>query len=450
MKYSIEDSTLSYIADAIRAKEGSSDLIPVIEMGDRIHEIATGSTVLVSAPNGAEVHLETAVVVGGSVSAFLATTDVEEGENFSVWRFTNVQNDTWYAVATYNGETQRQVISVESTYLAYFSFNPDEDDDTGGGTGGDDFTLSDASYLFYNGARLSEKDALMVRLKDLTTTSNMFQGCSDMTSIDVSGLDTSKVVDMSAMFANCNNLSALDVSGFDVGSVQKMGSMFTGCSNLTELDVGDWDTSALTLMTTMFAACSKLSTLNVSGWDTGGVTNMDRMFRGCSSLTHIDVSKWDTSNVTSMQYMFENCSSLVSVDLRGWDTGRAKTIGGMFTGCSALEAIIGFSATNKAGLSITFPIGTASKPCALKRLTFRTDLPDGTYSIRSAINIKYCSFDRYGMVEMFSTLPDISALGLSSGYSTITITGNPCVTDGTLTDEDRAIATTKGWTLVEA
>lgn len=118
-KYSIEDSTLSYIADAIRAKEGSSDLIPVIEMGDRIHEIATGSTVLVSAPNGAEVHLENA---NWSTGVGLASTDGEVGDKFTLWRFTNLENGIWYAVVTYNGETQRQIISIENTYAVSFTF----------------------------------------------------------------------------------------------------------------------------------------------------------------------------------------------------------------------------------------------------------------------------------------------------------------------------------------
>ena len=37
-KYTIEDTTLSAIADAIRLKEGSSELIAVLEMAQRIAE----------------------------------------------------------------------------------------------------------------------------------------------------------------------------------------------------------------------------------------------------------------------------------------------------------------------------------------------------------------------------------------------------------------------------
>lgn len=214
--------------------------------------------------------------------------------------------------------------------------------ETGGGA---DFTINDASYLFYSRARLSQYDNIISLLKDVTNMNSMYYNCQYSMSLDVSKLDTSKVTDMSHMFNNCSKLQSLDMSNFD------------------------------------------------------------------------------TSKVTSMQNMFANCK--------------------------AMTEIIGFSAINKAGVNIGFPYGsTASSKMALNRLTFRTDLPEGTYSIRSAINIKYCSFDREGMVEMFNTLPDITAANVSASYSKITITGNTCVTDGTLTEEDKAIATAKGWTLV--
>ena len=44
-KYSIEDTTLTGIADAIRAKEGSTGVIPVPEIPSRIAAIQTGPDV---------------------------------------------------------------------------------------------------------------------------------------------------------------------------------------------------------------------------------------------------------------------------------------------------------------------------------------------------------------------------------------------------------------------
>ena len=44
-KYSIEDTTLTGIGDAIRAKEGSTGVIPVPEIPSRIAAIQTGADV---------------------------------------------------------------------------------------------------------------------------------------------------------------------------------------------------------------------------------------------------------------------------------------------------------------------------------------------------------------------------------------------------------------------
>ena len=123
---------------------------------------------------------------------------------------------------------------------------------------------------------------------------------------------------------------------------------------------------------------------------------------------------------------------------------------GIFSYCTALAEILGFSAMCAEGLDVGLPKGGQySGTFALRRLTFRTDLPDGQYSIRSNIDIRYCSFDRAGMVEMFGTLPDLNGSGVSTSNRKITITANPCVKNGTLTSADRSIATAKGWTLVE-
>lgn len=45
---------------------------------------------------------------------------------------------------------------------------------------------------------------------------SMFSGCSGLTSIDVSGFNTSKVINMINMFGGCTSLVKLDVSNFDI------------------------------------------------------------------------------------------------------------------------------------------------------------------------------------------------------------------------------------------
>ena len=94
-----------------------------------------------------------------------------------------------------------------------------------------------------------------------------------------------------------------------------MSSMFAYCSGLTSLDLSGFDTSAVTSMDYMFAYCSGLTSLNLSGFDTSAVTNMEMMFNNCSKLTSLNLSSFDTSAVTSMGYMFAYCSNLTSLIL---------------------------------------------------------------------------------------------------------------------------------------
>ena len=101
----------------------------------------------------------------------------------------------------------------------------------------------------------------------LTGMSNMFNGCSGLTRIDLSGFDTSQVASMGNMFQNCHNLTSLDLSGFDTSQVTEMGFMFNGCSGLTSLDLSGFDTSKVTTsMNLMFNGCSNLRLVAISGF----------------------------------------------------------------------------------------------------------------------------------------------------------------------------------------
>ena len=145
--------------------------------------------------------------------------------------------------------------------------------------------------------------------------SSMFAYCSGLTSLDLSGFDTSAVTSMSHMFYSCSGLTSLNLSGFDTSAVTSMDSMFAYCSNLTSLNLSGFNTSAVTSMSHMFESCSGLTSLDLSGFNTSAVTSMDSMFESCSGLTSLDLSGFNTSAVTSMDYMFAYCSNLTSLIL---------------------------------------------------------------------------------------------------------------------------------------
>lgn len=97
--------------------------------------------------------------------------------------------------------------------------------------------------------------------------SNMFNGCSNLVSVNTEDWDTSNVTDMSGMFSECSSLTQLDLSNFNTALVWSMSSMFWKCTSLTTLDLSNWDTASIfdksMDMFSMLDGCTSLHTLRL-------------------------------------------------------------------------------------------------------------------------------------------------------------------------------------------
>ena len=80
--------------------------------------------------------------------------------------------------------------------------------------------------------------------------------------------------------------------------------MFNDIHNLTTLDLSNFNTSKVTDMSYMFYYMTSLTSLNLSSFNTSKVTDMSYMFSEMFNLTLLDISNFDTSNVTKMNQMF--------------------------------------------------------------------------------------------------------------------------------------------------
>ena len=125
-------------------------------------------------------------------------------------------------------------------------------------------------------------------------------------------LNTSEVTNMAHMFNTCSSLTGVDLSGFNTSKVTDMRVMFCNCTGLTSLDLSSFNTSNVTNMFNMFGGCSGLTSLDLSSFNTSNVTEMGRLLYGCSRLTAVYVGEdWNTEAVTSSSYMFHNNNNLV-------------------------------------------------------------------------------------------------------------------------------------------
>ena len=276
-------------------------------------------------------------------------------------------------------------------------------------SGLDTSSVIDMSFMFYGCSKLSSLDLSSFDTSQVTGMSGMFYHCSSLASLDLSSFGTSNVESMFHMFYGCSKLSSLDLSSFDTSKVTSMGGMFYGCSKLASLDLSSLDTSSVTSMSSMFSGCSSLKSLDLSSLDTSSVTDMSSMFRGCSKLVELNLSSLDTSKVKEgsrseggMSSMFSGCSSLVSLDLSSFDTSNVTGMGGMFSGCSKL-ATLDLSSFNTSNVK-----GNSGSPRGM------SEMFSGCSSL---INLDLSSFDTSNvgyMSRMFDGCLRLETLNLSS------------------------------------
>ena len=205
--------------------------------------------------------------------------------------------------------------------------------------------------------------------------SNLFSNLTNVTSIDLSNLDTSGIAGMNGMFENDKVLTNIVFGdNFNTSNATNMTAMFRGCNNLTELDLRMFDTSNVRNMGNMFLNCTKLESLDLSSFDTSSITNFGKIFYHCTSLKSLNVSNFNTSNVTNFYDMFNGCSSLKELDVSGFDTSKAVIMGNMFSGCSSLESldVSHFNTSNVKTMSNMF----SSLKCGLDLSNFDTSNVD--------------------------------------------------------------------------
>lgn len=206
--------------------------------------------------------------------------------------------------------------------------------------GGIKLTNSSSNYnndLFSDMPNLEDIKGLeYLDTSDLTNFDKMFDGDTNLKSLDLSSFNTSNAKSMYAMFRGCNSLTDIDLSSFKTGNVTDMESMFDGCKSLKAIDTNKIDTINVTTMQRMFADCSSLTDLNLDPFGTTKVKNMSGMFDGCTKLASIKLDKINTANVTDMGNMFNNCAALKAIDVHNFNTSNVESMNNMFSGDTSL------------------------------------------------------------------------------------------------------------------
>lgn len=200
------------------------------------------------------------------------------------------------------------------------------------------------SSMFY-GAKLIPSIKLSSSSTSPTTLEGMFFGCEKAESIDINGLNTSKVTNMNNLFRNCNNLKNLKFDKLDTSNVQYMSSLFYNCYSLEEIPEGFTSFNFKKLYSTssisaLFYGCKSMKELDISSVEMPTITSLNSVFYNCSSAKLIKLPIVN-NKVTDISYMLHGCDNLSNVDLSPLNNSTLYNITSLFGSDSTIVNIEG-------------------------------------------------------------------------------------------------------------
>jgi surface protein len=250
-------------------------------------------------------------LVGGCGTSWASRTSHQTDKTYA-WidgRYINPTTNTgegYFTNGDYPDLYARIYPNNEGKYTMYFEFGPysfnGHDSDPvaewkGSGTSGF-INSTTVPWSSYGQKGNITKVVFTDNFTDLAlpvSTANWFNGFTSVKEFEnIKKLNTSKVTGMSYMFQDCSALWNLDVSGWDTSNVTNMASVFYRCSNIREINIGGWSSSSVTTVYRMFGYCGLLQTIYATDdFYAGDGVNKNETFIWDEGLTGGNCTVWD-------------------------------------------------------------------------------------------------------------------------------------------------------------
>ena len=231
-------------------------------------------------------------------------------------------------------------------------------------------------------------------------------------------------------FKDCSELTTIKgLQYLNTSEATSMESMFEGCTQLTSLDLSSFNTEKVTSMSKMFHECSSLTTLNVSGFNTSNVTQMYRMFKGCSNLQSLDLSNFNVRRVNTAYELFTGDSKLTELRVGrdfvisalgspGSSSGRSRAImvSHPFQNIKTLDIFVPQSAWDEVTTNFT------------EKLKFKED-DNGWYVMEGGVNVPQAIWTAGNTTLTFVNRPLMKESGKFRGQTITKLYSGKAVTE---------------------
>ena len=384
--YIVDESSLTAIGNAIREKTGGTELIPFTDMPNEIASITTGG--------GSGIEVEPIVLSGNCDYA---------GAGIVASSYINMFGNT---ISTSNITNSSKMFYKSTLEKIPFALNLGRTVDTSYSLNG----------LFDSAINLKELPTLNL-LKPISGTSYLFSECRNLRNLpDNFAVDW----DWSYLHNTDNKYASLSFT-------------FNNCFSLRSISEN--------FLNNYWGASNNL-----------GYSNYYNGFYNCYVLDEIKGLRFNKSTMTSNMFdsPFDNCARVKDIIFALEGDGSVQTVN-----CKSqtIDLSIGvgyYTGSNIGYITTYFNSGITADKRVSDDATYQALKDDPDWFSR---DINYSRYNHDSAVRTINSLPDTSAyLATAGGTNTIKFKGDSgALTDGgainTLTEEEIAVATAKGWSV---
>lgn len=269
-----------------------------------------------------------------------------------------------------------------------------------------------------------------------------FYDCTGLTDVEIKA--TGEVTISADSFFNCSSLENVTISSDEISKLTVSGSAFYKCEKLTDESANIILSKIKSLGTHAFAYCTGLK--NVSGMFCN-----DYMFQGCTGLETANITR-TLSSGDSGQYVFSGCTNLKEIIYGETVIDNLTAIERCY--CDGCTSLTSFTVPANVTTVSAYAFGSCTSMTYLYLPSTITSLTASAINTCTAlenielgqdwnlsVNFSFTSnLTADSMVTMFNSLKDLTG----STAKTLTLGSTNLAK---LTDEQKAIATNKNWTL---
>ena len=440
------------------------------ECGAGVYTRMTGKATIEKYMN---TKLVSSITTDENISSNKTFTFTENDEDWNDYNYVVVKLQGTFTNNTYfYGGTTNKLIEVSgkcANYTPYMSVS-----DLNGGSskyGGLEYFSSSGPFIASAKYKFSGCYSLKclpeINFSNVTNADHMFSGCKSLGV--VSNMDFSKLTSINSLFYDCSNLRVVSninfsgvssvqtlfnngtsypipieiVDNLDLRSMTNVSSLFKSSTNLKK--VSNINVSSATDINSLFESCKALET--VENLIVGDTFTAQSVFLHCHRLKDISKIKSILSKATTVSQIFSNCYSLENVDDLDCSKATSAT-SSMFERCYNLRKVKNINLSNTASVSNLFNYCYGLISIENVNLSGSTSVTLGSmhavdYIDDLTINTSFSlsnskALTRESLVRILNDLPTVTETQTLTLGSTLL---------AKLTDEDKLIATEKGWTL---